>query len=113
MTLCENCNSRLDNLKEIVACNGLLFCNRQCAISKLSYDIRERSIELAREEYEETAEIISPKDAGIMPEHLKQLIEFVQYSQGCSEKLATSIAVELLEEVEELVEEKLEDLKDE
>jgi hypothetical protein len=62
MTLCSTCKKPLKECKELHAVEGLLFCSKACAVSHISADIILNIEELAKEAYNETAEVVLAED---------------------------------------------------
>lgn len=108
---CANCARPLAGLHEIVAMHGELYCDKTCAKAHLKREYFAKADEATEELYNEQAELVSPADIGIMSEAVKGLVQYIQHSQGLDEKRAVAAASALLDELEELVETTLEDLK--
>ena len=108
---CSNCAKPLAGLHEIVAMQGELYCGKTCAKAHLKREYFAKADEATEERYNEYAEIVSPVDIGIMSEAVKGLVQYIQHSQGLDEKRAIAVASAMLDDLDELVETTLEDLK--
>lgn len=112
-THCAHCDKPLGDLKEIVAMQGWLFCDKSCALKYMAQHYREHADELAREAYACDAEIISPKDAGLTPTSYEHLVDYICVTQGCSRAIAAKTVLEVVDALDELIEDSLEVLLDE
>lgn len=63
---CHHCNKDLSTVEEIHASEGMLFCSEDCTVNHYVDEIITNAKESAKEIYCEFAEIVTPKDIGIV-----------------------------------------------
>ena len=73
MTICETCNKLLKDVEELHACDGILYCSRECAIKGIMEDIMQNAKELAIEQYDSNAEVVATAD--ILGDELRETKE--------------------------------------
>lgn len=101
MTLCKRCNKPLIEAENIHVIDGEMFCSEECTIKYLTDDIITNAKELAREQYLEAAEVVSPFDVikDEMPK-VNKIVEILCRRDG----MTLTEATERLEEVREMAE---------
>lgn len=101
MTLCTRCKKPLIEAENIHVIDGEMFCSEECTISYLTDDIITNAKELAREQYLEAAEVVSPFDVikDEMPK-VNKIVEILCRRDG----MTLTEANERLEEVREMAE---------
>lgn len=65
MNECKFCHKNLEELEEVHAMYGMLFCSKTCAVAYNEREIIRNAHDVAEEDYCDAAEIVSTKD--IMP----------------------------------------------
>ncbi len=102
MNACAHCNKNLALLETIHTVDGQLFCSKGCAIDHLTNEIIINAKEAATEAYNDTAEVVTPVDIGLIYE--KQWVAYDEdndvttiflsryLDEECTETISTEVA---------------------
>lgn len=90
MNICKYCHKSLDDLEELHAMYGMLFCSKTCAVAYNEREIIRNARDTAEEEYSDVAEIVSTKD--IMPK--------AKFMVSVVELLERTVEIEAVNELE-------------
>lgn len=66
--VCANCGKDLTKLDEVHSVEGLLYCSKDCAIAHQAQVIVNSATDTATEWYNDSAEIVSTRDIGLVYE---------------------------------------------
>lgn len=101
MTECTRCKKHLVDATEIHVVDGEMFCSEECAVVHLTDEIIMNAKEMAKEQYLEAVEVVSPFDVikDEMPK-VNRIVEILCRRDG----MTIDEATERLEEVRELAE---------